>query len=141
MFQIDNHAGRLIEMIVASPVTMDEQAAGAIRLAALAGALPAKFVIVADCRLAHTFPPDVADGFGKLMRSDNPRIQRSAILVGRSALLTLQVERIVREAQNAARRMLREPDAVLSWLGEVLDAEERARLAAFLAPPIAPPAS
>lgn len=134
MLQVENHVGRLIEMTVVTPVTLQELGACLTHFTALATKLPGKFVPVADCRRAHTFPQDVAEGFGKLMRSDNPRIERAAILVGESAVLSMQIERMVREAQNPARRTFRARDAILSWVGEVLNNEERARFAQFLAP-------
>lgn len=46
-----------------------------------------------------------------------------------------QLRRLVAAAQNDRRQVFASPTEVTQWLGEVLTAEERARLAQFLAGP------
>jgi hypothetical protein len=47
-------------------------------------------------------------------------------------VLGLQIQRMIREANNPNRRAFRDPDALVAWLGEVLSVQERIRLAAVL---------
>ncbi len=124
--------GRLVELTVVYPVTVAEVQACATRVAALMTQIKGRVVIVGDIRNSPALHPDVAEAFGKLMRADNPRIERSALLVGEGAVLGLQVERMVREAKNPMRRMFRSAAAALTWLGEVTTVEERARLVEML---------
>jgi hypothetical protein len=42
------------------------------------------------------------------------------------------VERVIRNSNHPDRRVFREPEALLQWLGEVLDVQEQARLAQFV---------
>jgi hypothetical protein len=132
MFKIENHVGRLVEQTLAAPVTSADLQRCVNRLMALATELPGKFILVSDCRNVLTLAPDVADGFAKVMRADNRRLERSALLLGDSATLNLQVERMVRESSNPMRRTFRTTDALITWLAEVLTADERARLAVLL---------
>ena len=62
----------------------------------------------------------------KLLRNGNGKAERSAVLLpATNALVSLQVERLFREAGNpAGRRAFRSADAQLSWLVEVLSPAE-----------------
>jgi PIN domain nuclease of toxin-antitoxin system len=133
MVKTEHRVGRLVELTVASPVTVAEVQACIDRFAALAIEIKGKFVVVVDIRKAVAFSQDVAGSFGKLMRADNTRLERSAILVGESAVLSLQMDRMVREAQNPMRRTFRSADALVTWFGAVLSLDERARVSEFLA--------
>lgn len=135
MFSLDVRQGRLIEGRITSPVVLSEVAAFGRRLKELLGSIAGPVVICTDLRGANLFPPDVADGFVTLMKTDNPRLERSAFLVGESAIFGLQVERLIRDARNTARRTFRDTALLVNWLGEVVDPKERARLDAFIAEP------
>jgi hypothetical protein len=68
-----------------------------------------------------------------LLERGNPRLERSAILLSQEhATFNLQVERVVREAKNSARRTFRDAAAMVAWLGESLTAAERDSVARFL---------
>ena len=133
-FSIENLAGRLLECRIRSPIAMPQVAEFGDRLRVVlpAAAKGGKAVICVDLREANVFPPDVADAFTALMRADNALLERSGFLAHHSALFGLQVERLIRDAQNPARRAFRDPASLRSWLGEVLDQGEKSRLAAFL---------
>lgn len=133
MFTLELRQGRLVEGRISSPVVMTEVLGFAKRFQELVGPVSGQVSIVTDIRGAHVFPPDVADGFVKVMKIDNPRLARSAFLINESATFGLQVERMIRDGGNPARRTFREADALSKWLGEHLDAKERARLGEFLA--------
>ena len=59
--------------------------------------------------------------------------RRNRISARDHAAFNLQVERVVREAKYAERRTFRDAAAMRAWVGERLGAEERTRLAVFLA--------
>jgi hypothetical protein len=91
-------------------------------------------VICADWREAVVFRPEVGDALVELLRRGNRQINRSAVLLSAAdATFGLQIERLLREAQNPQRRSFRAAEPMLTWLGEVLSPEERERATAFLA--------
>ena len=49
------------------------------------------------------FPAQVG-AFLAVMKSDNPMVERSGFLIGDSAAFAVQVEKMIREAQNPMRR-------------------------------------
>jgi hypothetical protein len=68
-----------------------------------------------------------------MLRADNPLVERTAYLLSDSQqTLAMQVERIMREANNPVRRTFRRTDELLPWLNEVLTPAEAARAQAFL---------
>jgi hypothetical protein len=59
---------------------------------------------------------------------------RNGVLVPTAnATVTMQLTRIVREANSDRRRVFRDAGQLESWLGEVLNPSERQRLERFLA--------
>jgi hypothetical protein len=91
-------------------------------------------VICADWRGALVLPPAASDALLELLRQGNGFFERSAVLLpAEDATFGLQVERLVREAQNRARRTFRAATPLLDWLGEVLTPAERKRAAEFIA--------
>ncbi len=135
MYTIERHAGRLIEVrqIAPVPLTLEEVVSFRDALGRTIRAAAGAVVLCADLRQATVFAPEAAQEMGALMRSNNPRLERSAIVLpGDRATMALQIERLVRSAGAASRRPFRNPSAAAEWLGEVLDEPERARLAEFL---------
>ena len=136
MFTLNLHQGRLLEGRIWSPVALPEVSAFARRFFELVGPLPGQVVICMDVRRTHVMPPEVAQSFVGVMKSDNPRVLRSGYLISDSATFALQLERMMRDGGNPARRAFRETADLAHWLGEQLDARERARLAEFLREPL-----
>ena len=82
---------------------------------------------------ANVLPPPVAERLVALLQRGNPHVERSAILLAREhATFNLQVERLVREAKNPARRTFRETKPMIDFLGAVLTPAEKAHVSAFL---------
>jgi hypothetical protein len=82
-------------------------------------------VICADWRGIEVFPPEVGDALLEVLRRDNRRIERSALLLSpANAIFNLQVERLLREAENPSRRAFRSVEQLLTWLSEVLSPAE-----------------
>jgi hypothetical protein len=77
--------------------------------------------------------PEIADRMIQLIRTDNPRVERSAYLMpAAGATLHLQFQRLVKEAAHPARRIFTDVGAMRGWLDAVLAPAERERLASFL---------
>jgi hypothetical protein len=66
-----------------------------------------RVVATADWRIGALYRPEVSDALLGILRNDSPKLELSAHLVGPSALLGLQVERMVREARLPTRKVFR----------------------------------
>jgi hypothetical protein len=92
-----------------------------------------KFVIAADWRSVTVMSPETAARARAMLTKSNARMVRSAILTHSDQSLTnLQIQRLVREAENENRRHFISAREQYLWLAEVLTREESARLAEFL---------
>ncbi len=143
MITVESHTGVLIELRFEGKPTLDDMARFTSQTAALVTELSArdarKAVLCTDLRATNLFSPEVASKIINLMRGDNPRVERNAVLGNESALLTLQVQRLLIEAGSPGRRRIfTDPAPLVAWLAEVLEEHERARLEAFLAMAAAP---
>jgi hypothetical protein len=86
-------------------------------------------VAVCDFRAAQLLRPGVAEKIIDLMRRDNRSVERSAILLAKSATFTLQITRLLREATSESRRrVFTEVEPLFGWLDEVLTQDERDRV-------------
>lgn len=136
MFTVERTTGRLIEARVhglRSVGDAEEYSAGLSRISGLDAVL-GRPILCADHRAVAIYPPSVADRLATLFGQMNDRLARVAVLVAPSnATLAMQLERIVREARNPNRRVFYEAAPASDFLDEVLEFEERRRLAAFLA--------
>ena len=133
MVQLQHHVGRLLESRFRSPMVVEELVEFERQRAALRSRFAKERIVVMDFRHASVLPPEVADSLVSLLAPANPGLLRNGILVpDSSALVMLQLQRIVREAENDRRRVFRERAPLEAWLGEVLDAAERERLQQFL---------
>jgi hypothetical protein len=91
-------------------------------------------VLVADWRKCPLLPPLVAEGVVVMLRRNPPLIERNAMLQSpEQATSLLQLTRVVNEARDPQRRVFNDAGALQSWLGELLDDAEQARLHTFLA--------
>ncbi|HEY8210738.1 MAG TPA: hypothetical protein VIG99_24810 [Myxococcaceae bacterium] len=132
MFSIDVMAGRLLEMRVYGPTVPADLDAGQARLIHFFQTIPDKLVVCADFTRAALFSQEVATRVLGAFRYDNPRIERSGILISDSAIFGLQLERLITQAGNPNRRCFRDPFELKTFLGKLLVREEHARLARFL---------
>jgi hypothetical protein len=133
MYRTENPAGRLVTLRLVSPIS-DEESMGVVAdVKRVLGGVSGRGVICTDLTGAKTFSQPVAERFVALMRSDNPKIERSAFLVAReAATFGLQIERMIREAGNPSRRTFRSVPQIEAWVGELLTDGERIALRAFL---------
>lgn len=127
-FHVQCRVGRLIEARLewlndASEIVQVQEAMNLAYAQAGAGA-----AVCADWRAVEVFSPEVGDALLELMRRGNGRFERSAVLLASAnAIINLQVERLLREAANPARRAFRSAETQLAWLGEVLRSDELAQ--------------
>jgi hypothetical protein len=134
MVEVGNPAGRLVTFRVRSPVDDGNAASAAADLRRTVEGVVGQVVVCCDLTEARTFSPDTTALFVRVMKADNPRLERSAFLVGaHSATFVLQIERMLREANNPARRTFRDTSELVEWLRPSLTAPEQAALAGFLA--------
>jgi hypothetical protein len=131
MILLQHHVGRLLESRFVSPMSAEELKDFERQRAALRERTSRERVVVMDFRRAAVLPPELADGLAGLLHGPNPALLRNGVLVS-TAVMAMQLQRIVREADNDCRRVFRERRELEAWLGEILDAGERARLKQFL---------
>ena len=132
MYSVERHAGRLVEIRIASPVSKGDAEAFGREHDAVIGRIVGPYVCLVDLVDATVFPPDVVAAFVATMRNEE-RLVRTGTLLNPSPTFGMQIQRMIKEASHPARRAFREPQAVYDWLAEVLDAPERARLLEALA--------
>ena len=132
MYSIANKVGRLVELTIVTPVSLDEAQRAFIEVRACIQSISAKIVGVSDLSSIDIFAPEVADQITRLMRSHNVYMERSAFLIGDAPTFGLQFMRMVREAGNPARRIFKRRVELESWLGEILTLEERERVHTYL---------
>ena len=132
MHKIQNIVGRLVEVRVAPPLTVEEVKQFVDEHKATVSRIQDRYVGVVDLRRADIFGADVTDALIQLLSRMAERVERTAFLIGESAVFALQIERVIRNAANPNRRTFREPEPLKEWLGEVLNAGERFRLNRFL---------
>ena len=134
MFTVTVRVGRLVEARLTSLADVDEVTRFERAMAEAFASVGGRSVVCADWRQANILPPAVADRLTALLHRGNPHVERSAILLAREhATFNLQVERLVRESQNPARKTFRAPEPMVDYLAAVLTPTEKARVAEFLA--------
>ncbi len=133
-FSVGNHVGRLFEIRVVPPLTMEEVTRFLQEVVRLTALQPGKIVACTDLRTGtRTIDPDSIDFIAGILRSENPRLERNALVLSSlSPTFALQMERMVKTAGATHRRIFRTRGEAEAWLGEVLTGAERARLRTFL---------
>lgn len=132
MHTVQNVTGRLVEVRVATPLTLEEIQQFIREHQTAISRIPERYVGVVDLLHADIFPADVTQRLIQLLSVMADRVERSAFLIGESAVLSLQIERVIRNAANPNRRAFRDPDQLSRWLGEILTPAEISRLDQFL---------
>jgi hypothetical protein len=132
MYSVENHVGKLVEVQLASPLGIDDVQRFIQGMMAVMQKIEGKYVGAVDMLGAHVFPSAVADRLSQLLAGASARVERTALLIGDSAVFGLQVERVIRDANNTNRRVFRAPREMMAWLAEVLTPPEKARLERFV---------
>ena len=134
MFTVANKSGRLVEIRLGTKLPISEAPQFVQEVMAVTAAISGRVVGITDLRLAtKTADPEMIDVVSGMLRSENPKIERNGLLVStESATFALQMDRMVKTAGTASRRVFRSRPEVEAWLGSVLTPAERARLSIFL---------
>ena len=133
MILLDHRVGRLLETRFSSPIGPDDLAEFQRQRKILRDKVGSERLVVMDFRKASVLPPNLADELMGLLAGPNPGLLRNGVLLpSESATAAMQLQRIVREANNDHRRTFRDADELEKWLGELLTPAERARLHEFL---------
>lgn len=134
MIVVSLRTGRLAIVRVRSPVTEGEFDHFMVDMKKVVASVRGQLVFCSDVRAAQVLGDKIADKVMASMRRENPRVERTALLVPtKSAVLALQFERLIREAGNPARRAFRDAAQAAAWLNEVLTPAEQKSLAEYLA--------
>jgi hypothetical protein len=92
-----------------------------------------RFVIAADWRGVVVMSPETTARVRAMLSRVNARVERSAILtLPEQPTANLQVQRLVRESENANRRHFVAAGEQCKWLSEILTPTESRRLSEFL---------
>ena len=133
MITVDNPVGRLCVARFVAPLDVAQVDKLAQEIRAILTTLPRPGIFCSDIRRTPIFGPDVSERITAMLKSDNPKVERSAVLIGDSSVFGLQLERMFREAGNPGRRVFRTVAAISAWLDEVLTPLERQGMRAHLA--------
>ena len=132
MFSVEVKVGRLLEVRLVTPVTLEDIERCDKRINELFEK-HGETVLVADYTRATVFAQDVAAAVLDMFKRGKHRVVRSAALVSESAIFSLQVERLIAQAGNPMRRSFHDPFELKAFLGAALNHEEHIRLVQFLA--------
>lgn len=134
-FRLATRTGKLIE----ARIFHLKNEAHAVEYSRSLGAAVARYpsatrpVLCADHRPVAIYSQEVADRLGELFTHMNSRLERVAILVaGSNATLTMQLDRIVREADYERRRVFFDAAEAAAWLEPALTKDEQRRAELFL---------
>jgi hypothetical protein len=133
MFTVENHVGRLIEVRIRWPVSAQEIDDSGVQMATILKSLASnQGVIAGDYSQARVLSMDLANRLIDVFRRFAPRIERSGLLIAAdSAGGLLQMERVIRKAENPGRKAFRDLSELEAWLHDALGPKERARMREF----------
>ncbi len=133
MWSVDCKVGRLVEIKIWSPVTLAETEPWGVAHDAVIAKVGGPYVCFVDLVDATVFPPEIVDGYVKTMKNEE-HLVRTGTLLNASPTFGMQIQRMIREANNTERRAFRDPRELFDFLGEKLTREERDRLRDLLRP-------
>jgi hypothetical protein len=133
MYALANKVGRLVEIRIWSPVSLDEALRWGQEHNGLIDRVPGRYVCLVDLVDATVFPPEVVGAYVSVMKGEQ-RLLRTGTLLNPSPTFGMQIERMIKTANHPDRRAFRDPAALEKWLGEVLTPPEKRRLRELLAP-------
>jgi hypothetical protein len=131
VWSVERRVGKLVEIRIWSPVSVEETVPWAARHDSVIASALGPYVCLVDLVDATVFPPEIVEAYVKTMRNE-PQLLRTATLLNTSPTFGMQIQRMIREANNPNRRAFRDPAALFPWLAEVLDGGERVRLRELL---------
>jgi hypothetical protein len=131
MYRVKHRVGRLVEIAIWSPVSVDEVEAWGRDHNAVIESVAGEYICFVDLRAASVFPAMVVDAYVGIMKEE-PGLLRTATLLPQSAMVSMQIRRMIREAGHPQRQAFEDPKSLMVWFDEDLSALERARMATLL---------
>lgn len=133
MVTVENNAGRLVEIRL--PIRSSRNDAHELqgKLLKLFDRMPGRVVICTHMVGEGILPPESAEVHATILRRDNPRVERAALVAPPDQpALAAQIERLIEGASHAGRKLCRTDTEAETWLAPALSGVERMRLRAFL---------
>ncbi len=141
MVEVANRVGRLVEIRASAAIGVTDAASFEREVRDRIRLETQRVVVAVDLTRMRILSNELADRLLVAMKADNLQMERAGFLISpESASLEMQFERLIREAGSAQRRLFFSPEALSSWLGEVLTLSEKTRLEFFLREPLRPAA-
>jgi hypothetical protein len=136
VFTVERRIGRLVEVRVQSIRTPVDADLFTREVTASVSRTSTRSILCADHRSVPIYPPFVVSKLIVLFATINSHLDRAGLLIAPSnATFAMQMDRILREAQNPHRRMFYDPDQMVAWLSEILTDAEASRMRTFVAKP------
>lgn len=133
MYSVENHVGRLVEVRLGMPLPVEEVDECIAKLRVTVGQIRRPALFGVDFMRVDVLAPETAQKFLDMMRGHNLNVHRTGFLIpSGNAILGLQVERIIRDAQNSARRAFRDVTSLEAWLAPSMTMQEAQQLRKFL---------
>ena len=131
MFSLEIKVGRLAEVRLVVPISMKDIEGIRAAVSQLFQQQPGKLVFVTDMTRATIFTPAEAMRVVEVFKADNPRVELSVFLLNHGISFHHQLERLISQAGNPARRCFHDRDELKTFLRPTLTQEEQDRLAQF----------
>jgi hypothetical protein len=131
MYTVQNPAGRLLAIRYVGALTLEEGERSIAEIRALFASAKTKLVLCGDLREVGVLPAALSDRFVAMFKQDNAKLERNGMLIG-NAIVALQIERMIREANSPVRRTLRDVEQLEQFLTPLLTPAEREALASFV---------
>jgi len=132
MVTVENNVGRLIEVRQTRKVTTEELQSSFPKFQQILGRSAQKFVMATDWRGMRVLDDQTSEMLLSIMRDENTRIEKQALIISPSAILGLQVRRLFAQAGGDDRMVFESPSAAVRWLAPSLSAAELQSLQAFI---------
>lgn len=126
MYRVACTVGRLVEIAIWSPVSLEEVSAWGTDHDRVVDSVGGPYVCLVDLRGAKVFPPPIVDAYTSAMRSE-ARLIRTASYLPNDAIVSLQIGRMIREAAHPGRKAFDATEPLLAYLAEVLTPAELTR--------------
>jgi len=126
------NVGRLVELRFEGGLERADMSTFRLQAATNMLSVPGRVVFLSDLRKLDLLDQVVFDNLVEMLRTDNPKVERNAMIVGTASSVAMQLERLVVQAGHPGRRVFRSAGAAVRWIEEVLSAEEITRARVFL---------
>lgn len=133
MVTVENNVGRLVEIRQTGRVTIEELQESGQAFGRILATLKGRAILCTDWRGMHILPQPVTEVLLNIMRNENARVERQGVLLDPSAIIGMQLDRLLRTSGNSQTKAFRDADQMQTWLGQVLTLAERTQMRKFLA--------